>query len=157
MVLAVFSFEKGIARVKPLIYDCLSDLPEIEDISVLDEVKEWCVCQLFEINDGVILGLRDIRYKWYKVRCYLSRLLTHLEKTLPLLDFSIDCDLLYIRNVSGSICTRISLALFYQDDPDYSKITEAILHRILHHITGAHTHADDGMLRVIPEEEEPAE
>lgn len=154
MLLAVFSFSDSPARVSDLPYDSLYEIPDVVDIPELDRIVGWDSCELIEILEGSVTDHYRIRHNWYKCRQYLSGLIIHLHKALPLLDLNMEGDLLYVSNASGSISFRLSVALFYQDDPDYSAITEVILHRILHHITGAHTHVDDGMLRVIPEEED---
>lgn len=139
MVLAVFSFEEVRARVEPLPYDSLMDLPEIQDIAVLVNVTGWYTCELIEFKDGKISGSRGIRYDWYKCRCYLSGLLAHLEKTLPLLRFKVEGDVLYVSDSSGSIDVKVSIALFYKDDTDFSEITETILLSILDKVTGSGT------------------
>ena len=151
MLLAVFSFDEVRARLEPLPYDSLMDLPEIQDIAVLAEVTGWHTCELIDFKDGKINGSRGIRYDWYKCRQYLSGLMEHLEKTLPLLEFKVEGDLLYVSDASGFIDVKLSIALFYQDDPDYSAITEAILHRILDNVTGSFTHVINGRLGVSPE------
>lgn len=154
MLLAVFSFSNSPARVIDLPYNSLFEIPDVVDIPELNRVVGWDSCELIEILDGSVTDHYRIRHNWYQCRRYLSGLIPHLYKALPLLDLNMEGDLLYVSNASGSISFRISVALFYQDDPDYSAITEAILHRILHHITGAHTHVEDGKLQV---KEEPTE
>lgn len=154
MVLAVFNYDESPANVIVLSCEDFSGIDEIFDLKELEEIQGWCLCEIIYIHDGVIKNSFVIRSNWYKCRRYLSGLMAHLTKTLPLLEFMVEGDLLYVSDASGFIDVKLSIALFYQDDPDYSAITEAILHRILDNVTGSHTHVINGRLEVIPEEEE---
>lgn len=153
MILAVFNYEKAPAKVVVLPYEKFWDITEMLKLKELEEVQGWCLCELIEIQDGVIKDNYGIHSNWYKCRRYLSGLMAHLEKTLPLLRFKVEGDVLYVSDASGSIDVKVSIALFYKDDPDYSEITETILLSILEKVTGSYTHVINGMLGVIPEQE----
>lgn len=160
MIIAVFTYSNRFPVV--LEADIMTDVSQIhERIDFLSPpYPDWKCCMALSVDE------ESFEYQYYTKGDYLrDRYLNgakgHLGSLFPNLDIRAEDDLLRVRRtdtLSDVIDMDISVDPFWDRDPDYSKITQAILLRILYQATGINAYVLDGMLKAaMPKEDLHAE